>query len=385
MTADGPRFFVSHLAGVPVFGSGGVPVGRVRDLVAAFPAGRPPRLVGLVVGVRGHGPVFVPASRLTGLESGQVTVTGAVSMRRFRPGPGERLVLGQLLDRRVRLADSGEEVTVLDVEVRHRPERGRWEADRVCARRDRGGPARHRGEALAVDWSAVRGLPPAEPAPARVRDHTGLGAEGVEESVREGGESGWERTARALMGAGPVVVPPEAGVAAALARIGERELIGALAAQVYVCRPPGEPPTGTYLGTVPVQRLLRNSPVAPVMPVASLLDTELPALAPDTPLPAVSCCLTAFDLVAAPVVDGGGALLGAVTVDAVLDRLLPDRWREAGYGIPDSGGARSGAAGARAEEDPPGRPGAGAFPPTAFPPTAFPPAGRPGGRDEGDR
>ncbi|MEV0961741.1 hypothetical protein AB0J25_03835 [Streptomyces sp. NPDC049910] len=372
MTADGPRFFVSHLAGVPVFGSDGVPVGRVRDLVATFPADRPPRLVGLVVGVRGHGPVFVPVSRVTGLESGQVTVSGAVSMRRFRPGPGERLVLGQLLDRRVRLADSGEAVTVLDVEVHRHPERGRWEAGRVCARRDRGGPARHRGEALAVDWSAVRDLPPEEPSPARVRDRTGSGAEGGEGSGREDEEPGQERTARALMRAGPVVVPPEAGVAAALARIGERALIDALAAQVYVCRPPGEPPTGTYLGTVPVRRLLRSPPDTPV---ASLVDAELPALAPDTPLPAVSCCLTAFDLVAAPVVDGGGALLGAVTVDAVLDHLLPDRWREAEYGMPDFEGAQPGAAGARTEEDPPGRPGA----------AAFSPAGPPGGRDEGDR
>lgn len=364
MTADGARFFVSHLAGVPVFGPGGVPVGRVRDVVATFPAGRPPRLAGLVVEVRGHGPVFVPGSRVTGLESGQVTVSGAVSMRRFSPGPGETLVLDGLLDRRVRLADSGEEVTVLDVEVHRHPERGQWEADRICARRDRGGPARHRGEALTVHWSAVRGLPPGEPAPAPERDRARPGAEGE--------ASGQERTARALMRTGPVVVPPESTVAKALARIGEREPIPALAAQVYVCRPPGEPPTGRYLGTVPVQRLLRSAPDAPVAP---LVDAELPSLDADTPLPAISCCLAAYDLVAAPVVDGGGALLGAVTVDAVLDHLLPDRWREAEYGLPDSEGTRPGAAGARPEGGPPGRPA----------PAAPFPAEPLGGRDEGDR
>ncbi|MFE0088204.1 CBS domain-containing protein [Streptomyces sp. NPDC058992] len=365
MTVDGPRIFLSHLAGVPVFGPDGGPVGRVRDLVATLRADRPPRLVGLVVDVLGHGPVFVPVSRATGLESGQVTLSGPVSMRRFGLRPDERLVLGQLLDRRVRLADSGEQVTVLDVEAHRHPARGHWEADRICAHRDRGGTARHRGEALTVDWSALSGLPPEEPpaaSPVVARPSSGEDAEDEDER---------ERTAGALMRTEPVVVPPEATVADALARLGERDLIQALAAQVYVCGPPGEPPTGPYLGTVPVQRLLRSAPGTPVAP---LVDAGLPPLHPDTPLPAVSCCLTAYDLVAAPVVDDDGALLGAVTVDAVLDHLLPDHWREAEYGMPDPAG-EPGAAGSGAGRDP-------ARPPAT---AALFPSGHPGGRDEGDR
>lgn len=138
-----------------------------------------------------------------------------------------------------------------------------------------------------------------------------------------------EDTAGGIMTSEPLVLPPDATVAEALARIRVPDLSPAVASQVYVCRPPMETPTGRYLGIAHFQRLLREPPATLV---SAALDTGIEPLRPDEPLAAVTSFMATYNLVAAPVVDDAGHLLGAITVDDVLDHVLPPDWRERDLG-----------------------------------------------------
>jgi Mg/Co/Ni transporter MgtE len=133
-------------------------------------------------------------------------------------------------------------------------------------------------------------------------------------------------TAGGLMTSEPVIMMPDATVAEALARVRNPELSPAIAAQVYVVRPPHATPTGRFLGTAHLQRLLREPPSALV---SGVCERDTGTLRPDTPLDEVTRHLATYNLVAAPVVDDHDRLLGAVSVDDVLDHLLPEGWRDA--------------------------------------------------------
>ncbi|MGO4596599.1 magnesium transporter MgtE N-terminal domain-containing protein [Terrabacter sp. 2RAF25] len=134
-----------------------------------------------------------------------------------------------------------------------------------------------------------------------------------------------ENTAGGMMTTEPVVLGPEATIAEALATVRREELAPALASMVYVCRPPLEAPTGRYLGLVHIQRLLREPPHGAV---GSIIDKEIEPLAAGASLETVTRTLATYNLVSLPVVDADGRLIGAVTVDDVLDHILPEDWRE---------------------------------------------------------
>ena len=127
------------------------------------------------------------------------------------------------------------------------------------------------------------------------------------------------------MTAEPVILPPDATIADALAHVRNPELTPSLAAVVYVCRPPLEPPTGKLLGVAHIQRLLREPPSTLV---GAALDDSIDPLRPEMSIDEVAAHLATYNLVAAPVVDDDGRLLGAVTVDDLLDHMLPENWRD---------------------------------------------------------
>lgn len=384
-------------------------MGKVRDATMVLRAGsQPPRLTGLVVEVPPRRRIFVPMTKVTAIDSGQIIVTGVVNLRRFEQRRNETLVTAELLDRSVKLLGTDETVTIEDIGVEQTRNR-EWLVEKLFVRRAPTG-FRRRSEKMIVDWNSVTGLSlpnqdqPAEqllatmdslrPADvaamlhelspkrrleiARELDDQRLAdvleelpdqdqieilqtleaeraadvleemdpddaADLISELPPERAEDLLERmepdeaedirrlltyddfSAGGMMTSEPIVMAPDETVADALARIRNPELSPALASQVYVCRTPTETPTGKYLGVCHFQRLLREPPSSLV---SSIIDTSIEPMRPDTPLSDLTRSFAAYNLVALPVVDESGSLVGAVTFDDLVDHMLPEDWRE---------------------------------------------------------
>jgi Mg/Co/Ni transporter MgtE len=144
-------------------------------------------------------------------------------------------------------------------------------------------------------------------------------AEDVRELLKYGPD-----TAGGLMTSEPIVLSAEATVAEALALIRRHELHPALAASVFITLPPYETPTGRFLGTVHFQRMLRYPPHERL---GSLIDDTIEPLAATATAAEVARILASYNLVSVPVVDQVHRLVGVVSVDDVLDYLLPEDWR----------------------------------------------------------
>ena len=133
-----------------------------------------------------------------------------------------------------------------------------------------------------------------------------------------------EFTAGGLMTTEPIICAADATVAEAMAMIRKKEISPVLAASVFVTLPPYETATGRYLGTVHFQKMLRYPPHERL---SVLLDVELEPVKADTHISVIHRTFANYNLVALPVVDDEHRLIGVVTVDDVLDHLLPDDWR----------------------------------------------------------
>jgi CBS domain-containing protein len=133
-------------------------------------------------------------------------------------------------------------------------------------------------------------------------------------------------TAGGLMTSHPLIFPPDTPVAEVLAYIRQAEIRVTAAAQVYVCEPPTVVPSGRYLGSIGFQLLLRQPPAAKIGDCI----TAGGFVRPDLPDRELAVRIAAYNLIGVPVCDEEGRLVGAVTVDDVLDRILPAGWRGRG-------------------------------------------------------
>ena len=131
-------------------------------------------------------------------------------------------------------------------------------------------------------------------------------------------------SAGGMMTTEPIVLTADSTVAEALSRVRLSEVSPGLASQVFICRQPIETPTGRLLGVVHIQRLLREPPATLL---GGVFDTDIAPLLPEATLSEVSSYLASYNLLAVPIVDSNERLLGVVTVDDVLDHLLPENWR----------------------------------------------------------
>ncbi|MEZ5091605.1 MAG: PRC-barrel domain-containing protein [Nocardioides sp.] len=157
MTTSPARVYVARLVGLPVFDPRGEQVGKVRDVVVAVRSdAQQPRALGLVVEVFGRRRIFVPMTRVTNIDSGQVYTTGLINLRRFEQRPTETLIMGEMLDRQVVIKDTGVRGAIYDVGLEQSRNRD-WVVSRLAVQ-EPGRALRRRGQTHVVEWDAVSGL-----------------------------------------------------------------------------------------------------------------------------------------------------------------------------------------------------------------------------------
>ena len=122
-----------------------------------------------------------------------------------------------------------------------------------------------------------------------------------------------------LMSPDFVVLPGTTTAAEALRAVRGSAIAPELLTTVFVSSP-----EGPLEGSVAVTALLR---VDAHRRLDSVVKHETPALAPDAPFEEVARLMADYNLTAIPVADERNHMLGVVTVDDVLEAMLPRGWR----------------------------------------------------------
>ena len=368
--------------------------GLGASIAGARPAkGSEPIVVGIIVEVLGKKRVFMPMTRVRSIDASQIISTGLVNLRRFEQRNSETLIVGELFDRRVRLLDGSGDAVIEDVAIEQR-RNGDWGVTELFVSRVSSSSStwrRRSKETLIVDWDEAVLSTDVEPqaATAFVANHENSKPADLADAIHEMSDKRMveiaaelqderladvlqelpaedqvqilshldderaaqvleemepdeaddvrrlleydEGTAGSLMNPVPIILSPEATVAEALAHIRAEEIPPAMAAAVMVTRPPLETPTGKYLGLVHMQKLLR---VPPSEPIGHILDTDTEPVSDQASLEELARVLATYDLTIVPIVNESHRLVGAVTIDDVLDALLPEDWRTYDDGTP---------------------------------------------------
>ncbi len=126
-----------------------------------------------------------------------------------------------------------------------------------------------------------------------------------------------EDTAGGLMTTDYVWIYPHRTVAATLAKIREIAPEQEFIYYLYVTDEHRK-----LLGVISLRALLLALPTAFIH---KLMDTEIVSVSPDASAEDVASTIARYDILACPVLDDGGRILGIVTVDDAIDAIMPEK------------------------------------------------------------
>ena len=126
-------------------------------------------------------------------------------------------------------------------------------------------------------------------------------------------------SAGGLMTTDFVAVSEDATVSQAIAAVRAADVPEQVAAGVFVVDAEKR-----WTGYVPLVTLVQHGDG---LRVADLIEPGQPSFHPDDDFPEVALRMADFNLICAPVVDDDDRIIGAITVDDVLEAMLPDSWR----------------------------------------------------------
>lgn len=129
-------------------------------------------------------------------------------------------------------------------------------------------------------------------------------------------------TAGGLMSPGGVCLPPEATVARALSQVRSEEGLPETLDTVLVVGS-----DGTLRGAIRLLELLRASPEATLQAVAH---PDPPRVKTSADLVEITLLMTDYNLTTLAVVDDDNKVVGVVTLDDIIEQLVPENWRRRG-------------------------------------------------------